>query len=39
MVEGSKALSNGDKMRARRRARMEIRRGLEGTLEKELKRR
>jgi len=33
MVEGSKARSKRNKTRARRRARMEIRRGLEGALE------
>jgi len=33
MVEGSKARSKTNKTRARRRARIEIRRGLEGALE------
>ena len=33
MVEGSKARSKRNKTRARRRARIEIRRGLEGALE------
>ena len=33
MVEGSKACLNGDKTRDRRRARIEIRQWLEGTLE------
>ena len=37
MVEGSKARSKRNKTRARRRARMEIRRGLEGALEKNSK--
>jgi len=37
MVEGSKACSKRNKTRARRRARMEIRRGLEGALEKNSK--